>query len=57
MGINLSAEFKLKVSATGPQTNVVVTDQMDENMTLDGDVQFTQMKPVQFLILVQLQII
>lgn len=39
-GDNLSAEFKLKVSATGPQTNVVVTDQMDENMTLDGDVQF-----------------
>lgn len=39
-GDNLSAEFKLKVSATGPQTNVFVTDQMDENMTLDGDVQF-----------------
>ena len=39
-GDNLSAKFKLKVSATGPQTNVVVTDQMDENMTLDGDVQF-----------------
>lgn len=39
-GDNLSAEFKLKVSATGPQTNIVVIDQMDENMTLDGDVQF-----------------
>lgn len=39
-GDNLSAEFKLKVSATGPQTNVFVTDQMDENMTLDGYVQF-----------------
>ena len=37
---DLSAEFKLKVSATGPQTNIIVTDTMDENMKLDGNVEF-----------------
>lgn len=37
---NLSAEFKLKVSATGPQTNIIVTDTMEENMKLDGNVEF-----------------
>ena len=37
---DLSAEFKLKVSATGPQTNIIVTDTMEENMKLDGNVEF-----------------
>ena len=33
----MTAEYKLKITATGPQTNIKATDQMGSNLELDGE--------------------
>lgn len=36
----MTSEFQLKITASGEQTAVIVSDKMDDNLTLDGDVHF-----------------
>lgn len=36
----MTAEYKLKITATGPQTNIKATDKMGSNLELDGELTY-----------------